>query len=145
MGSEHATGDRIVILGRDRKNNPSLTQCEGGLLDFQVCLSPRASESQDQAIKPIITDNAAPTRVVQVEHQTLPRLTPCSSQQPTDPFRVQWNTRMSKRKLPEHPLNRIVPLRDAHQLGKSSHIQQQVGGTRNPCSELPIILVIEPL
>ena len=69
--AERRARDILVILGADGEDDPALAQRQRHLLDGQKGLAARRALTDGNTIDAIVTDDAAPQCIVEIEHQRL--------------------------------------------------------------------------
>ncbi len=70
--AECGLGDHRVVLGADREDHAAVLSELRVALQREVCFADRAAFAEHDALEAVVTDDAAPQRVVEIEHQALP-------------------------------------------------------------------------
>ena len=135
---ERGTRNLVGILRRYGQHNSTLAQIESHTLHSKMGLAGSVSLGNLDAVQPVISNNSAPDRVVEVEDQDFAALAPEHTDHAGHVIGVQRDESARKRKLGHVPKLRVVPVRKTDGLSKSGDVQQNIIRMEHQLSKLAV-------
>ena len=89
MFLEREASIAFVVLRTDSQQHSARSQGECCFLNAEKCLTDAGALAKHDSLEPVIGDDAAPQRVVQIEDQTFVYLATQGSKQARQPLRIQ--------------------------------------------------------
>jgi len=115
----------LVVFGTDGQDDSALSQEAGSLLYRYKSLGKSVSLAKHQSAHAVVTDNAAPDGVVEIEHKTFPRCSIHSAYQSHDVVRIKRTQGWAEWQLCSMPLPSVAPPFMAHRCRKPRYIDEQ--------------------
>src|SRR6266702_1575155 len=144
MVGEGLARDILIIFRRDRENDPSGFQREGGGLHIEMSLAGRITLTEQDSVEPVVPDHSAPERVVQIEHKGAFALASHRPDQPTDVVSVKRTEARIEGNLGNVPLSWVVPTSETDSFGESRRIQQEIAAGDRVFRQFPVHVIDEP-
>src|SRR5579862_5478035 len=128
MIPERAPRCGVVILGANSDDDAAIAQRQNIALETLIGLAGCIALSEQNPAQTVVADDAAPQRIVEVEHQAAAREAADRGHNAAHVVGVQRHEVLIERQFREIPLPRAVPVGKPDSLGNGGYIEQLVGG-----------------
>ncbi len=143
MLAERQPRNVVVVLRGNGKDDAAVAEPQRRLLHGEMRLAGRVALPDHDAFEPVIADDAAPQRVVEIEDEAAAALAAQRRDDAADMIGVERQEDRRERQLRHVPQGRIVPALEPHRLRQRGDVEHEVGRARDARGDAAVDAVDE--